>query len=263
MQKQQSTLIKQSLPMICGILLDATFFVHNNRKLNVEEIREYVNIINSFIRVLKEIHDNSSIFIIVYAGKSVFVKESDRGELTISIAEAIKEVLNDKFLVNEPNLSSAMSLALTTINKDGKLQPDIQKKIIIVSTPFESSPKFIPLMNCVFAAQRIKTTIDTIVLSVIETRCTFCQQASYLTNGIYNTATLQSLFPRLLSNNTSDCDTEKIIRVTGNQQPAIDWKLWCFHCKKPLDHGYVCSSCFGIYCEKQKGRCPTCGAYFE
>ena len=117
-------------------------------------------------------------------------------------------------------------------------------------------------MNCLFGAQKIDITIDCIVLSENNFHCTYCQQACYLTKGIYNIATLESLLPRLLSNNIIDCKYENVMKVTGNNDYVVDWKLWCFDCKKSIDSGYVCSSCLAIFCEEQK-QCKICGVTFD
>ena len=254
--------LEQSKSMICGILLDVNYFIVNNKEVNPDEIQKYIKIIETYLRLLNETHADSDIFLVLYTGTCELIQWNEMMDLSAEMIRVIKSLLSHKTITNVPNLSSAMSLSLTRINKKYLSSPKIQKKLLIISTPFEYSPKFIPLMNCLFGAQKIKITIDCVVLSENNSHCTFCQQACHLTKGIYNIASLESLLPRLLGNNITDCHYENVLKVTGNNDYSINWKLWCFHCQKPLEYGYVCSSCLAVFCEKQE-CCLVCGVKFD
>ncbi|ELP94906.1 RNA polymerase II transcription factor B subunit, partial [Entamoeba invadens IP1] len=183
--------MEESKAMICGILLDATYFT-----THVDKISQYVQTISAFVKVFKEIHDMSFVFLQIFAGKTVYVDTKDH--LFENIANGVKQVLTEKFDAKRPNLSAAMSSAMCRINSYSKSNPTLHKKIVAISTPLNAAPTFITVMNNIFAAQKIGVSIDTIVISDNEEPCTICQQASYLTNGIYNMSSLDTLLPRLL-----------------------------------------------------------------
>lgn len=102
-------------------------------------------------------------------------------------------------------LSSSLSLALTYINKIQQLNPIMKARVLIINLSQDEHLKYIPIMNCIFASQKLKVPIDVCQLGKT---ATFLQQASDSTNGVYlqvenyqglvQYLTVSTLFLRLL-----------------------------------------------------------------
>ncbi|EFA85402.1 general transcription factor IIH [Heterostelium album PN500] len=81
------------------------------------------------------------------------------------------------------SFSAAMSLALCYINRIKKEFPSLRARILVFNLSPDVSTQYIPVMNCIFSAQKQSIPVDSCVLSTTDS--TFLQQASHLTNGIY------------------------------------------------------------------------------
>lgn len=138
-------------------------------------------------------------------------------------------------------VSGAIALALAFANKQS-----LKCRITVLSVS-SSTIQYIPMMNTIFAAQKMG-----IPISILKVRGeqTFLQQASDATSGIYVTlhgSILQTLVMRFLN--------------PTKQSSNVDFRASCFCHKEVLDVGYVCSVCLSIFC-RPYGKCLTCDAEF-
>ncbi|KAL7719235.1 General transcription factor IIH subunit 3 [Entamoeba marina] len=250
---------QQSQSVICGILLDITYFLRD--KATDKDLFQYVHSITTYVQLLQQIHDESIFFIIPYTTTTKFIEQHQNTQLLHTLYNTITSLIHQNYETTTPKLSTALSIGLCAINKYADTHKNIPKKMVVISTPFDASPSYIPLMNCAFASQKIGVVVDTLVLSPEPSKCVFCQQLSHLTHGVYTEVTLNSLMPRLLANNSIDSCMNEVIRPVGGINQEIDWRLWCFRTGKLIDKGYVCSSCFAVFSEKQE-KCPICEAEY-
>lgn len=149
-------------------------------------------------------------------------------------------------------IASALSLALCG------LQNQDDPRILIVSYQSDMPSEYIPVMNCIFAAQKSNISID--VLRYSTENSLFLSQASFLTNGYYYQTTLQKELIQVLftifivpKNLRSD--------LILPEQQVTDLRPLCFCHKNTLEMGHVCTICLSIYC----GRvdvCSSCGTTF-
>ena len=171
-------------------------------------------------------------------------------------------------LVGNPTTSvaGALTLALTYINKQSLLlstssttgtasggpissvgndsldpshQPALQSRILILSVSGDLAHQYIPIMNCIFAAQRLTIPID---ICKISGDTVFLQQASDATRGTYiklehPQGLLQYLMMGFLPDQTS---RKSLISPT---QVGVDFRAACFCHRKVVDIGFVCSIC--------------------
>lgn len=134
----------------------------------------------------------------------------------------------------------------------------LQSRILIISVSSStgSAHQYIPIMNCIFACQRLHIPIDVCKLSG---DAVFLQQASDATKGIYMPLSeprglLQYLMMAFLPDQRS---RKHLILPT---RIDVDFRAACFCHRKVVDIGFVCSICLSIFCEPpENGDCLTCG----
>ncbi|KAF9469912.1 transcription factor Tfb4-domain-containing protein [Collybia nuda] len=131
-------------------------------------------------------------------------------------------------------------------------------RILILSVSPDLSTSYIPIMNSIFSAQKLKVTID--VCQIYGSDTVFLQQAAHLTGGSYifldrRDALLQYLIMAFLS----PPSIRKILSVPT--QDKIDFRAACFCHKSIVDIGFVCSVCLSIFCQPVP-VCSTCRTKF-
>ncbi|KAF9219617.1 transcription factor Tfb4 [Gyrodon lividus] len=144
----------------------------------------------------------------------------------------------------------------TTIAEDPAVLPD--PRILVLSVSPDLSSSYIPIMNSIFSAQKLKVTID--VCKIYGPDTVFLQQAAHLTNGSYiylerRDALLQYLIMSFLS----PPSVRKVLAVP--KQDKIDFRAACFCHKNIVDIGFVCSVCLSIFCQPVP-VCSTCRTKF-
>ncbi|KAF9075432.1 transcription factor Tfb4-domain-containing protein [Rhodocollybia butyracea] len=113
-------------------------------------------------------------------------------------------------------------------------------RILILSVSPDQTASYIPVMNSIFSAQKLKVTIDACQIYGPET--VFLQQAAHLTGGSYiylerRDALLQYLTMAFLS----PPSVRQTISVPTLDK--IDFRAACFCHKNIVDVGFVCSVC--------------------
>lgn len=145
-----------------------------------------------------------------------------------------------------------------TANTSAGLQSRIL--IISVSSSTDSAHQYIPIMNSIFACQRLHIPIDVCKLSG---DAVFLQQASDATKGVYMSLTeprglLQYLMMAFLPDQRSRRHLVLPTRVD------VDFRAACFCHRRVVNVGFVCSICLSIFCEPpENGDCLTCGTHLE
>lgn len=138
----------------------------------------------------------------------------------------------------------------------------LQSRILIisVSSATGSAHQYIPIMNSIFACQRLHIPIDVCKLSG---DAVFLQQASDATKGIYMPLSeprglLQYLMMAFLPDQRSRKHLVLPTRVD------VDFRAACFCHRRVVDIGFVCSICLSIFCEPpENGDCLTCGTHLD
>ncbi|ODV63844.1 TFIIH/NER complex subunit TFB4 [Ascoidea rubescens DSM 1968] len=171
---------------------------------------------------------------------------------------------NNKNQGHKNVIPGSISLALTYINKLKMLDDSlsIKARIIIMGISDDSSLQYIPLMNCIFAAQKMRIPIDVCKFS---SKSTFLQQASDTTNGIYsfiNDNEIDGIIQYLSTTFFIDPSLRKYIILPTDVN--IDFRASCFLTGEVVDIGYVCSVCLCILSRiPENNICPTCDSKFD
>jgi len=131
-------------------------------------------------------------------------------------------------------------------------------RILILSVSPDLSTSYIPIMNSIFSAQKLKISID--VCQIYGPDTVFLQQAAHLTGGSYiylerRNALLQYLIMSFLPSPS----IRKTLSVPT--QDKIDFRAACFCHKQIVDIGFVCSVCLSIFCQPVP-VCSTCRTKF-
>ncbi|KAF8418069.1 transcription factor tfb4 [Tirmania nivea] len=210
-------------------------------------------------------------------------------QVTTSVRSLLAETTEDSLAgTNMTMMAGALSLALTYIHRltmpleettlsgtlqagggvappaEGSKKDDsemtMNARIVVISVSGDLAEQYIPIMNCIFAAQRKKIPID---ICKIAGDTVFLQQASDATNGVYMNLReprgfLQYLMMGFLPDQTS---RKHLVLPT---QVNVDFRAACFCHKRVVDIGFVCSICLSIFCSPPDGAlCTTCGTKLD
>lgn len=207
---------------------------------------------------------------------------------------------------NSTMIAGALTLALTYINRDSTAYSEsivgvatdptttqtadtsspsrLQSRILLInaSPTTDLAHQYIPIMNAIFACQRLSIPIDILSIplpttntntatpSQTENSTVFLQQASDATSGIFLPFTLpHPLQPNRISTSTALLthllgpllpSPQTRTHLTSPTQINIDFRAACFCHRRVIDLGYVCSICLSIFCEPPpENECLTCG----
>ncbi|KAJ2823007.1 RNA polymerase II transcription factor B subunit 4 [Coemansia erecta] len=162
----------------------------------------------------------------------------------------------------QSQISRALSMALCHINRVGSgALNKVWPRILVLSAGRDAPHSYIPLMNSIFAAQKMSVLID--ICKVFGPDSVFLQQAADITGGNYlsvDTNSEASLLQTLMFTCLPDHYTRGILNAPGNEQ--IDFRATCFCHKRVVDVGYVCSVCLSIFCQTAP-VCSTCETKFS
>lgn len=188
-----------------------------------------------------------------------------------------------------PRLAASLAQALCLVNrrrvlhverarvgKEGAARPAAEDKmgfgrkagglarILVVSRSADVPTQYVPVMNGMFAAQRMRVPIDMCYLR--EGRgSTYFQQAAYWTGGVYfrPPGGEGELLQTLMTVFMTDSAVREVLAMP--QSDEVDFRASCFRTRKLIQQGYTCSVClstFELDVGKKANSCPTCEARF-
>ncbi|KAG4305219.1 hypothetical protein PORY_001389 [Pneumocystis oryctolagi] len=182
--------------------------------------------------------------------------------------EQIKENLEK--LINKANeqdedipstmIGGSLCMALAYINRamQNVEKNRLKARILIISVSSDITFQYVPIMNCIFGAQKKKIPID---VCKIGGDTVFLQQASDATKGIYlHLDKPKSLLQYLMMVFLPDQKVRQHLALPF--QLNVDFRAACFCHKKILDIGFVCSVCLSIFCVIYP-KCLTCDTIFD
>ncbi|KAI9208871.1 RNA polymerase II transcription factor B subunit 4 [Polychytrium aggregatum] len=186
-------------------------------------------------------------------------------EADVTITERLRQLAQRSTEPTEPRSDSSMvpaalSMCLAYINRIQKENEyrQVRSRVLIISASPDSSAQYIPLMNCIFSAQKSGILID--VCKLHNESLIFMEQAAQLTGGVFlDVPDPRSLIQYLLFSFLSDVDTRKSLCLPGNKQ--VDYRAACFCHKNIVDVAYVCSVCLSVFCTSHS-ECSTCQSKF-
>lgn len=173
---------------------------------------------------------------------------------TTSIAGALTLALT--YAGKQPLLMSSVAPTNNPVLSKEMVSPPLLSRILVFSVSGDLAHQYIPIMNSIFACQRLSIPID---VAKIAGDTVFLQQASDATRGTYvklehPQGLLQYLMMAFLPDQTS---RRNLVNPT---QVGVDFRAACFCHRDVVDVGFVCSICLSIFCSPPDGgNCLTCG----
>lgn len=145
----------------------------------------------------------------------------------------------------------------------GQAAMGLTSRILILSVSGDLANQYIPIMNSIFACQRLSIPIDILKLAG---DAVFLQQAADASGGIYmalDDNTRAGFLQYLMFAYLPDQAARNHLIVPG-QGEGVDFRAACFCHRRIVDIGFVCSICLSIFCEPlQDGTCLTCGSHLS
>jgi transcription initiation factor TFIIH subunit 3 len=170
-----------------------------------------------------------------------------------------------QFNYSDPtSVSAAGGNDLAADNKGGPNNLlGLTSRILILSVSGDLADQYIPIMNSIFACQRLSIPIDILKLAG---DTVFLQQAADATGGIYMALDEQSragFLQYLMFAYLPDQTARDHLTMPGESE-GVDFRAACFCHRRVVDVGFVCSICLSIFCEPmQDGQCLTCGSHLS
>ncbi|EJU04108.1 transcription factor Tfb4 [Dacryopinax primogenitus] len=194
------------------------------------------------------------------------------GQVDEGFMRSVEQEVEDLQEVEEdvpPALVGALTKSLCYINRLSNPPPPSNpseappppphSRILLFSVSPDASVAYIPFMNCIFSAQKLKVAID--VCKLDESEVIFLHQACHLTGGAFVPITQREALLQYLSMCfLSETETRKTLAVPTLDK--VDFRAACFCHKEIVDIGYVCSVCLSIFCQPVL-ECSTCRTKFS
>lgn len=194
------------------------------------------------------------------------------GALTLALTYTSRATTPSKVSANQTaqiksfNYSDPNSTSTTDPTTTGSDATAMPARILVLTLSPDNPAQYIPLMNAIFASQRLSIPLDILPLSPHSTS-TFLQQAASTTSGLYIPCTSQlshaGLLQTLMFGYLPDATSRSDLILPGGEGEgkAVDFRAACFCHRRIVDVGFVCSVCLSIFCEVlEGGECLTCGS---
>ena len=184
--------------------------------------------------------------------------------LLSSLRALLSQTASDD-LVPTTSTAGALTLALTYINKQTLLSsttpsnptatstyegtslsslPSLTSRILMLSVSGDLAAQYIPIMNTIFACQRLNIPID---ICKIAGDTVFLQQASDATKGTYiKLERPQGLLQYLMMGFMPDRTARALLCMPT--AVGVDFRAACFCHRRVVDTGWVCSVCLSSKC---------------
>ncbi|KAI0743547.1 transcription factor Tfb4 [Daedaleopsis nitida] len=134
----------------------------------------------------------------------------------------------------------------------------VDPRILVLSVSPDQSSTYIPIMNSIFSAQKLKVTID--VCKIFGAENVFLQQAAHLTGGAYvHVERTDGLLQYMMMSFLPPPAIRQYMSVPT--QDRVDFRAACFCHKKIVEVAFVCSVCLSIFCQPVP-VCSTCRTKF-
>lgn len=169
---------------------------------------------------------------------------------------------SQQFNYSDPN-SVAGGNDASNGSTQGHSTMSLTSRILILSVSGDLAVQYIPIMNSIFACQRLSIPIDILKLAG---DTVFLQQAADATGGIYmalDEGTRAGFLQYLMFAYLPDEGARKHLIVPGEGE-GVDFRAACFCHRRVVDIGFVCSICLSIFCEPlHDSTCLTCGSHLQ
>lgn len=199
---------------------------------------------------------------------------------TVGIVRALSLALCRAFLLTDIHRMSEMTqpaerhgLATSTLDTNAPLRRNdvagssesFRYRILILNVTPDASTQYVPMMNCIFCAQKMGIPVD--VCHLFDDDTVFLRQACHLTNGHYcSLDTLDGLLQVLMTVYLPSRSIRPQLMFPAEDD--VDYRAACFCHRRIVDIGYICSVCLSstyvadtVFCEPRES-CLICRSKF-
>lgn len=139
-------------------------------------------------------------------------------------------------------------------------------RVLTIMAGMDSPAHYIPVMNCMFSAQRIRVPIDSCVVCPKDS--TYLQQAAHVTQGVYmrvdrnGSEVAESFLQTLQTVFLIDRQSRDFLAMPAPE--SVDFRANCMRTNQVIEDGYTCSVCLSTFGKEIKGApmCPVCNARY-
>ncbi|RPD59856.1 transcription factor Tfb4 [Lentinus tigrinus ALCF2SS1-6] len=155
-------------------------------------------------------------------------------------------------------INRAITTSSSSVTEIEGAVASVDPRILVLSVSPDQSSTYIPIMNSIFSAQKLKVTID--VCKIFGAENVFLQQAAHLTGGAYvQVERTDALLQYMMMSFLPPPAIRQLISVPT--QDRVDFRAACFCHKRIVEIGFVCSVCLSIFCQPVP-VCSTCRTKF-
>ena len=164
---------------------------------------------------------------------------STAGALTLALTYINKQTVLSSTTPSNPTNTAAYDT--TSLNSS---VPTLTSRILMLSVSGDLAAQYIPIMNTIFACQRLNIPID---ICKIAGDTVFLQQASDATKGTYiKLERPQGLLQYLMMGFMPDRTARGFLCMPT--AVGVDFRAACFCHRRVVDTGWVCSVCLSSEC---------------
>lgn len=141
-------------------------------------------------------------------------------------------------------MASSLDVPLSTaqVGRMGALggASSFRHRILVLSATPDVSAQYVPMMNCIFSAQKQGIHVD--VCKLLGGETVFLHQACHLTGGhYYRIPSLDGLLQTLMTSFLPSRSIRPLLMFPALDE--VDFRAACFCHRRNVDIGYVCSVC--------------------
>jgi transcription initiation factor TFIIH subunit 3 len=201
------------------------------------------------------------------------------GALTLGLSYINREKIIDAESTGSSNAEATANQTTTDPATLSSRNAALQARILLlsISPSTDIAHQYIPIMNCIFACQRLSIPVDVCQIPLPNTSSTstvFLQQAADATKGIYIPLRIDSslsdskiasltLLQYLLTAFLPSPQSSRLHLILPTSI-SVDFRAACFCHRNVVDIGFVCSICLSIFCAPPPdGDCLTCSTHLE
>jgi len=150
--------------------------------------------------------------------------------------------------INRMSTTLDIPLAAAPMGRVGALggASSFRHRILVLSVTPDVSAQYVPMMNCIFSAQKQGIHVD--VCKLLGEETVFLRQACHLTGGhYYRILCLDGLLQTLMTSFLPSRSIRPLLMFPALDE--VDFRAACFCHRRNVDIGYVCSVCLSSTCD--------------
>lgn len=136
--------------------------------------------------------------------------------------------------------SAGQPISAASGDDDARASTRFRPTVLVLSATPDVSAQYVPMMNCIFSAQKQGIHID--VCKLLGEETVFLRQACHLTGGhYYRMPSLDGLLQVLMTGFLPSRSIRQLLMFPALDD--VDFRAACFCHRRNVDIGYVCSVC--------------------